>query len=147
MPYVNIPKDLSDVRAKLIFGLTRRGLIVAALALVVYLPLYFFLRSVIGGGAVWLMMLLATPPFLWGIWPVHDGRPIEKIVLNFLRVHARPRILPYRTENLYARMELAGKIEEVIEHADNAAEDEGHKKSRSLRKTARKNKKRNHADA
>ncbi|WMJ83151.1 PrgI family protein [Oscillospiraceae bacterium MB24-C1] len=142
MPYVNIPKDLSGVQAKLMFGLTKRGLIVAALAVVVYLPLYFFLKSIIGGGAVWLMMLLAAPPFIWGLYPVHDSRPIEKIVFNFLRVHLKPQVRPYRTENLYACMELAGKIEEVIEDADadaQSAENEGHKKSRSLRKAAKKN--------
>ncbi|HWP51240.1 MAG TPA: PrgI family protein [Clostridia bacterium] len=139
MPYVKVPKDLSGVQAKLMFGLTKRLLIVTLLAVVVYLPLYFFARSIIGGWALGVLMLLAAPPFVWGLYPVRDSRPIEKIVLNYLRVRFfRSRIRPYRTENLYAGMELAGKIQEVIEDADaQSAEDKGHKKSRSLRKAAK----------
>lgn len=142
MPYVNIPKDLSGVQARLLFGLTKRQLIVVALGVFVYLPLYFVFRAFLGGGAVWLMMLIAAPAFIWGLWPIKDNRTIEKIVLNYLKVRLfKPKTRPYQTENLFVRMELAGKIQEVIDdvHAkDDQREDQSHKKNRSLRKTAKR---------
>ncbi|MFV0497570.1 MAG: PrgI family protein [Candidatus Fimivivens sp.] len=151
MPYVNIPKDLSGVEAKLLFGLTKRRLIVVALGVFVYLPLYFVLRAFLGGGAVWLMMFVATPSFVWGLWSVKDNRTIEKIALNYLKVRFfRPQIRPYQTENLYARMELAGKIQEVIDdvHAqdDQRAENQSNKKNRSLRKATKRRQKKDSAD-
>mgnify|MGYP000382217383 CR=1 FL=1 len=55
MPYVPVPKDLTKVKTKLAFNLTKRQLICFSLAALVGLPVYFLTRGAIrqlGGGAV-----------------------------------------------------------------------------------------------
>lgn len=148
MPYVNIPKDLSDVEGRLLLGLTKRQLIAAALIIFVFLPLYFVSRRFIGQLALVLLLLLSAPPFLWAVWKVKDGRKIEQVVLNYIRVRwILPQIRPYKTENIYSAMETAGKIQEVIDDANaREAKNQGHKKNRSLRKAAKGRKKKDNAD-
>ena len=48
MPYVPVPKDLTKVKTKLAFNLTKRQLICFSLAGLVGLPVYFFTRGAIG---------------------------------------------------------------------------------------------------
>lgn len=48
MAYVPVPKDLSQVKTKAIFNLTKRQLICFAAALVVGLPLFFLLKCSVG---------------------------------------------------------------------------------------------------
>jgi hypothetical protein len=43
MAYVPVPKDLSNVKTKVMFNLTKRQLICFSMALVVGLPLFFLL--------------------------------------------------------------------------------------------------------
>lgn len=148
MPYVNIPKDLSDVEGRLMFGMTKRQLIAGALIAFVFFPSYFFLRRYIGQMALVLLIVFSTPPFLWAAWKVKDGRRIERVVMNYIRVRwLLPQIRPYKTENIYAAMETAGKIQEVIDDANaREAENQGDKKNRSLRKLAKGRKKKDNAD-
>ena len=49
MPYVPVPKDLTKVKTKLAFNLTKRQLICFSLAALAGLPVYFLTK--VGGGA------------------------------------------------------------------------------------------------
>ena len=51
MPYVPVPKDLTKVKTKLAFNLTKRQLICFSLAGLVGLPVYFFTRGAIGNSS------------------------------------------------------------------------------------------------
>ena len=55
MPYVPVPKDLTKVKTKLAFNLTKRQLICFSLAGLVGLPVYFFTRGAIGNSAAVLL--------------------------------------------------------------------------------------------
>ena len=57
MPYVPVPKDLTKVKTKLAFNLTKRQLICFSLAGLVGLPVYFFTRRAIGNSAAVLLMI------------------------------------------------------------------------------------------
>ena len=46
MAHVNITKDLTEVKSKVVFGLTQRQLIFFALAALVAVPTYFLTRRV-----------------------------------------------------------------------------------------------------
>ena len=45
MAYVTVPKDLTRVKSKIVFGLTKRQLICFGGALLVGVPIYSLLRS------------------------------------------------------------------------------------------------------
>lgn len=56
MAYVTVPKDLTRVKSKIVFGLTKRQLICFGGALLVGVPLYFLLRGRVTGSAAALII-------------------------------------------------------------------------------------------
>lgn len=117
MAYVNVPNDLSKIKTKLAFNLTKRQLICFGAAAVVGVPLYLFTRGALGNtAALFLMLAVMLPAFLLAMYE-KDGLPFEKVVRNIIRAKfLRPGIRAYRTENIYAPFAGpgAGK-EDVIE--------------------------------
>ena len=101
MPYVPVPKDLTKVKTKLAFNLTKRQLICFSLAGLVGLPVYFFTRGAIGNSAAVLLMIGLMMPFFFFAMYERDGQPAEKILKNRLRYKLWPKNRPYRTDNLY----------------------------------------------
>ena len=89
MAYVPVPKDLTKVKTKLAFNLTKRQLIC------------------IGGGA-----LIGVPLFfLLGVYEKH-GQPLEKVLRSVLNVcFLRPRERPYKTNNFYAALERQNQLD------------------------------------
>ena len=118
MPYVNVPNDLSKIKTKLAFNLTKRQLVCFGIAAAVGIPSYLLARSTIGNtGAMFLMMAVALPAFLLAMYE-KDGLPFEKVIRNIVRVKfTRPGIRPYRTENIYAPF---ARKEEPIEQSKKA---------------------------
>ena len=50
MAYVNVPKDLTKIKSKVLFNLTKRQLICLGLAALMGVPLFFLLKGGIGNG-------------------------------------------------------------------------------------------------
>ena len=64
MAFVSVPKDLTKVKNKIIFNLTKRQLICLGIAAAVGLPFYFLSRGLIGSSnAATGMCLLMLPAF------------------------------------------------------------------------------------
>lgn len=101
MPYVPVPKDLTKVKTKLMFNLTKRQLICFSAAAVVGLPAYFLTRGTIGNTASVLLMIGVMTPFFFFAMYEKDGQPAEKILKNIIRFKLWPKQRLYRTENLY----------------------------------------------
>lgn len=102
MPYVNVPNDLSKIKTKLAFNLTKRQLICFGGAAAVGVPAYLLTRSALGGtGAMFVMLALMLPAFMLAMYE-RDGLPLEKVLRNILRTKfLRPGVRPYRTQNIY----------------------------------------------
>ena len=112
MAYVNVPNDLSKIKTKVAFNLTKRQLICFGAAAVVGVPLYLLTRKAIGNSAALLAVML--PAFLLAMYE-RDGLPLEKVLYNILRVkYLRPGVRPYRTENIYAP--FTGKEESLAKN-------------------------------
>ena len=114
MAYVNVPNDLSKIKTKLAFNLTKRQLLCFGAAAVVGIPAYLLTRSAIGNTpALFLMIGLMLPAFLLAMYE-RDGLPFEKVVRNIVRARFLwPGARPYKTENFYAM--LSRKEETRIE--------------------------------
>ena len=102
MAYVTIPKDLSKVKNKVAFNLTKRQLICIGIGAAVGIPFYFLTRGVLGNSnAATVMVLLMLPAFLFAMYE-KDGMHLEDVLLHVIRVRwLRPPIRKYETENLY----------------------------------------------
>lgn len=118
MPYVNVPNDLSKIKTKLAFNLTKRQLVCFGGAALVGVPAYFLARSAIGNtGAMFVMVALVLPAFLLAMYE-RDGLPLEKVLRNIVRARfTRPGARPYRTENIYKQ--FTGKEVKLAEKPKN----------------------------
>ena len=63
MAYVTIPKDLSRVQSKVLFGLTKRQVICFGAAAVIGVPLFFLTKEALGTTTAALCMILVMLPF------------------------------------------------------------------------------------
>ena len=115
MAYVPVPKDLSKVKTKVAFNLTKRQLICLAGALGVGLPLFFLLKDSAGTSlAAMAMIVVMLPCFLFAMYEKH-GQPLEVIVKNIIQTQfIRPKERPYQTENFYAVIEKQRKLEKEV---------------------------------
>lgn len=102
MAYVSVPKDLTKVKNKLAFNLTKRQLVCFGIGAAMGIPVFFLLRNVIGmSNAATIMVLVMLPAFMFGMYE-KDGQPLEEILMNIIRVKfLRPSIRKYETENYY----------------------------------------------
>lgn len=106
MAYVPVPKDLTRVKTKVMFNLTKRQLVCFGAAALVGVPLFFLLKdSVPQTIATFIMVLAMLPFFLFAMYEKH-GQPLEVIAGNMIRtLFLSPKERPYRTENYYAVLE------------------------------------------
>ena len=80
MAYVSVPKDLTRVKSKVIFNLTRRQIVCFGGGALIGVPLFFWLRPGLGASPAAICMMLAMLPFLLlGLYE-NNGRPLEKVL-------------------------------------------------------------------
>ena len=117
MAYVPVPKDLTKVKTKVAFNLTKRQLICFGGGALIGIPLFFLLRVPMGNStAAMCMMMVMLPFFLLGVYE-KNGQPMEKIVRNILRVcFFRPKQRPYKTNNFYAALERQDRLDKEVYH-------------------------------
>lgn len=103
MAYVQVPKDLTRVKSKVMFNLTKRQLICFGLAGVIGVPLYLLTKGTLGPTASACLMIICVLPCFFFAMYEKDGRPLETILMNIWRAkYQRPGVRTYRTRNLYA---------------------------------------------
>lgn len=103
MAYVSVPKDLTKVKNKVAFNLTKRQLICIGIGAAVGIPFFFLTRDVLGmTNAMTIMVFLMLPAFMFAMYE-KDGMHLEDILMHVLNVKFfRPSVRTYETENYYA---------------------------------------------
>ncbi|MEE0680625.1 MAG: PrgI family protein [Candidatus Gastranaerophilaceae bacterium] len=116
MAYVTVPKDLTKVKSKVIFGLTKRQLICFSAAAAIGLPLFFLLKDVAGTTTAALCMVIAMlPMFLFAMYEKH-GQPLEVIIRQMVEVKfIRPKERPYQTNNFYDALIRQNKLDKEVQ--------------------------------
>ena len=128
--YVPVPRDLTRVKSKILFNLTKRQLICFGIGALIGLPVFFLMKKYENiSVAVICMMIVMLPMFFLAMYE-KDGQPLEVIAHHFIETKfIRPKIRPYKTNNYYELLEKQEKVEkEVMEIVKN-----------SQKKKARKN--------
>lgn len=102
MAYVSVPKDLTKVKNKVAFNLTKRQLICIGIGAAVGIPFFFLTRDVLGmTNAMTIMVFLMLPAFMFAMYE-KDGMHLEDILMHVLNVKFfRPSVRTYETENYY----------------------------------------------
>ena len=112
---VQVPRDLSKVRARIILGLTKRQLICFGGAALFGVPSFFLLRNTGNNSLACLgMILVMLPLFFMGMYE-KDGQTPEKIAMQFIRARfIRPRRRIYQTDNLYAALMRQSQLKKEV---------------------------------
>lgn len=115
MPYVTIPKDLTKVKSKVLFNLTKRQLVCFSAGLLVGVPLFFLTKEPLGNSTAALLMILTMlPAFMLALYE-KNGQHLEVIIRNMVRVlFLRPKERPYRTNNFYAVLERQNQLDKEV---------------------------------
>lgn len=115
MAYVPVPKDLTAVKTKVMFNLTKRQLICFGSGAGIGVPLFFILKNYLAVSAASICMVLVMLPFfLMAMYEKH-GLPLEKIVRNIVRVYfIRPKQRPYETNNFYAVLARQEQLDKEV---------------------------------
>lgn len=115
MAYIPVPKDLSKVKTKVVFNLTRRQIICFVAALIVGLPLFFLLKDSAGTSlAAFAMILIMLPCFLLAMYEKH-GQPLEVVLKHIIQTKfIRPKERPYKIENFYCLLDKQRQLEKEV---------------------------------
>ena len=117
---VNVPKDLSKIKKKVVANLTKRQLICFSMGALVGVPFYFFSKDTLGSNIAAVLMVAAMLPFFFiGMDEKKGGlsMPTEKKLYYMIRQKfIVPGIRRYKTENLLSKLEYQNNLrKELIE--------------------------------
>ena len=115
MAYVTVPKDLTKVKSKVLFGLTRRQLICFGAAVLVGLPLFFLLKDAVDSSTATLCMILVMLPFFLFAMYEKNGQPLEVFLGHLIQnKFIRPKVRIYQTNNLYSALVRQSQLEQEV---------------------------------
>ena len=80
MAFVQVPKDLSRVKTKVAFNLTKRQLICFSIGAVIGVPTYLAIRKNIGNDLALLIMIILMMPFFLRLYLKRMGYPLKNIL-------------------------------------------------------------------
>ena len=115
MAYVPVPKDLSKVKTKVLFNLTKRQLVCFGGGALIGVPAFFLLKAPLGVSTASLVMVIIMLPFFMLAMYERNGQPAEKVLKNILNVmFFRPKKRPYKTNNFYAALERQARLDQEV---------------------------------
>ena len=115
MAYVTIPKDLSKVQSKVLFGLTKRQVICFGAAAIIGVPLFFLTRGALGTTTAALCMILVMLPFFLFAMYEKNGQPLEVFLGHLIEnKFIRPKTRIYQTNNLYSALVRQYELEQEV---------------------------------
>ena len=114
--YIPVPRDLTRVKTKVFFNMTKRQLICFGSAALIGVPIFFLVK---GTGNVSLaaltMMIVMLPLFFLAMYE-KDGQPLEVIAGHFIQAKfIRPKVRPYQTNNYYDALVRQYQLEKEVE--------------------------------
>lgn len=113
--YIPVPRDLTRVKSKVFFNLTKRQLICFSLAALIGVPFFFLVkRSGNVSLAAMCMIIVMLPLFFLAMYE-KDGQPLEVIARHFIQTKfVRPKVRPYRTNNYYDVLMRQNQLEKEV---------------------------------
>ena len=132
MAYVTVPKDLSKIKTKAFFGLTKRQLICFTPAVLLGVPLFFLLKESAGNSTATLCMMMVMLPFFLLAMYEKNGQPLEVILKQMIETKfIRPKNRPYQTNNFYEALarqrDLEMEVKRIVQNRKNGGKGKTHR--------------------
>ncbi len=141
--YIPVPRDLTRVKSKVFFNLTKRQLICFGTAALIGVPFFFLLKSAGNVSLAALGMIIIMLPLFFIAMYEKDGQPLEVIARHFIQAKfVRPKIRPYKTDNYYEVLIRQYQLEKEVERIVFQKENKGKRNKNahsSQQKTAERN--------
>ena len=113
--YISVPRDLTKVKSKVMFNLTKRQLICFSVAALIGVPSFFLIKSVASLSVAAFCMIAIMMPFFFMALYEKNGHPLEVILKHFIEAtFIRPKQRPYKTNNYYSALERQADAEKKI---------------------------------
>ena len=129
MAYVTVPKDLSKIKSKMLFGLTRRQLVCFGSAALIGVPLFFLCRGSMGATAAALCMILVMLPFFLFALYEKNGQTLEALLRHLIQCKfVRPKQRTYQTNNAYTALENQAALEREVAKVARESRSRGQKR-------------------
>ena len=114
--YISVPRDLTKVKSKVMFGLTKRQLICFSVAALFGVPSFFLIKCVSQVNTAVMGMMVIMMPFFFFAMYEKNGRPLEVLLGQFIQqVFLRPKKRPYKTDNYYAALMRQAAAEKEVD--------------------------------
>ncbi len=113
--YISVPRDLTKVKSKVMFNLTKRQLICFSVAALLGVPSFFLIKhfSAVSTAAIGMMVIMM--PFFFLAMYERNGQHLETILGHFIEAtFIRPKTRPYKTDNYYAALERCAEAEKEV---------------------------------
>ena len=112
MAYVTVPKDLTKIKSKMLFGLTKRQLVCFGLAALIGVPLFFLSKGSMGTTPAALCTILVMLPFFLFALYEKNGQTPEALLGNLIQCKfTRPKKRVYQTNNAYSALEKQAELD------------------------------------
>lgn len=117
--YISVPRDLTKVKSKVMFNLTKRQLICFGVAALIGVPTFFLLKSIGSTSMAAMGMMVVMMPLFFLAMYEKNGQPLEVFMGHFIEANfVRPKIRPYKTDNYYAALmreiQAEKEVEEIV---------------------------------
>ena len=114
--YISVPRDLTKVKSKVMFNLTKRQLICFGLGALMGVPTFFMVKSVASGSTAAMVMMIVMMPMFFLAMYEKNGQPLEVFLGHFIEANfTRPKVRPYKTNNYYAVLNKQAQLEKEVE--------------------------------
>ena len=132
MAYVPVPKDLTKVKTKVAFNLTKRQLVCFSGGALIGVPLFFLTKHVLSGSMATFLMIFAMMPFFaLGLYE-KNGEPLEVVLRHIIESrYLRPRRRIYQTQNIYALLEKQARLENEVKAIAQGNKQKAHRKRKA----------------
>ena len=115
--YISVPRDLTKVKSKVMFNLTKRQLICFGIAALIGVPTFFLVKSVSAVNTAVMVMIVVMMPFFFFAMYEKNGQPLEVILRHMIRaVFLRPKVRPYQTHNDYTVLLNIAQAKKEVEN-------------------------------
>ena len=131
--YISVPRDLTKVKSKVMFNLTKRQLICFGMAVLAGVPSFFLLKVALSINAAVMGMMAVMMPFFFFAMYEKNGQPLEAIIIHIIEsAFIRPKIRPYATDNYYSALirqaEAETEVERIVRISGKHRKEKEHRK-------------------
>lgn len=83
--YIPVPRDLTRVKTKVFFNLTKRQLLCFGAAALIGVPIFFLVKATGNVSLAALSMMIVMLPLFFLAMYEKDGQPLEVVVEHFIQ--------------------------------------------------------------